>query len=174
MRILRNDNRMTSANPAEKKKAKEPKLYSTLQLSKLLKVDRLTAAKRLRAAGIDPHPTSTQNNKLYELTEAVKIAVSRSDFAKDEATLKEKSLKNEKLQMELDAKKGELVSVREVTEEVSAIVKALHEKVLVQLPKAKIKQIRAAKTDDEALRLLTEAIGRPFAQVREDYTRFLI
>lgn len=164
---------MTSTNPAEKKKVSKKGLYSLSKLAIHFGRDRSWIKRRLDDARIEPHPDSTEKEKLYEITEVLKVAIQRTDNLKNEKDIEQKGIKNELLQMELAAKKGELVSVREVTEEVSAIVKALHEKVLVQLPKAKIKQIRAAKTDDEALRLLTEAIGRPFAQVREDYTRFL-
>lgn len=165
---------MTKTAKLKQKPAETPELYSTIQAAEILGVDRLVFARKARLAGIRPHPSSTENCKLWELTDALQIAVTRTDSDKDEKDIEQKGIKNELLQMELDERKGLLVKTKDVTETVTAIFSAVHKRVVIHDLEAMVKKVRAAKDLPAAKEIAKQILNKPFMEVRENHKKFLL
>lgn len=164
---------MTKTAKLEKKEAeKQPEVYSLLQLEKILGVSRLTIADRLRKAGIDPHSFKGQS-KLFELTEAVRIAATYKQDEKIEKQNEAQDLKNAKLKLELQKLTGEVTANNDVEEHTSNLFGGLYKRIVVQDIKALTRKVRAAKTEAEGLRIAEQILAQPFIEAKENYTKFL-
>lgn len=162
-----------TTKPRAEKKAKNPNLYSKSKLAVRFQIDRPTVSKRLLRAGIEPHPDSTDNEQLYELTKAVEIALRGGNSEKEEKTVKAIDLKNEKLQIELAALRGEYLPTKEVIDAIAAIFGTLHKKIVVQGVKDLVRKIRASKDAESANELAKNILNAPFMDARENHQEFL-
>jgi hypothetical protein len=155
------------------KKAKNPNLYSKSKLAIKFQLDRSVVSKRILKAGIEPHPDSTDNEQLFELNKALSIALQGNATEKEEKTVASIDLKNEKLQIELQKIKGEVVSTDEVSNAVAALFGGLHKRIVIQDLKDLVKKVRAAKDLESGIETARRILNNPFMDARENHERFL-
>lgn len=149
--------------------------YEILSISKLafrFNLDRATVKKRLVEANVQPVEES-ENEKLYELTEELQSILTFTTKPIDLAKLETVQTTNEIKKLELQKRKGELLTVVEVKDAVNGIFGGLQKEIVQNLPKKIAPKLKRAKTIAEITAILKQELDVPFGELASDYTKFL-
>ncbi len=151
--------------------AKKPSdLYSLSALARLCKRDRATVAKCLKDV---PPVEERAKEKLYTLAAAVPAIVAGASAEMDEAKLKKMQADARLRELELARERAEVVEVKEVRNYAQALVKGIHQRIAVQLPREIAAQLYKAESPAQITDILQRESGRIFNELRDDHKRFL-
>lgn len=146
-----------------------------LSISKLafrFELDRATVRKRLNKAGIKPN-SEREKEKLYLLTPELEQILAETNDNLDATKLRKLDAEADLKEIEVQKRRGELVSVAEFTEAVQQIFGTLHKKLAVQLPKRISARLAKLATQNEIAEILSQEIGKEFSNLRNNHQQFL-
>lgn len=151
----------------------KPRELNQTQIAFEFGCDPITVRNRLSGAGIQPSRTNGRE-RLFLITEELK-AVIQGTSAKDAEAEKLRLLTAQADERELKVleKKGELLAVADVKEELGKIFTKLHREFSNRLPKRIANKIKKAKTASDIQKILETEAGAIFDGLRTDYSKFL-
>lgn len=155
------------------KMAKTKELLNQSQIAAKYNVDRATARQRLTDAGI-VSVAGSHREKLYEVTPELEQAmvpdavadyeVERAGKMKAERELKE---------MELAERRGELVEIAVVRNDLGRVFQKLIQKLETQLPYEISGALFKAESPEQCLTILRRSISGVFQDVRKEHEEYL-
>jgi len=160
---------MTQANGTATKTA----LKNISELQRITGLSRATIAQRAAAAGILPHPSSTGNKKFYLMTAALERALNAPDEQLKGEKLRGIILKNQTEETKLQKLTGEVAPVKEFADITNQLFGAMLKKMVLQMPAAITKKVRAAKSDAEGQRIMSEYAKKIFNDLKENFEKWL-
>ncbi|MCP9495899.1 MAG: DUF1441 family protein [Pyrinomonadaceae bacterium MAG19_C2-C3] len=147
-------------------------LHSVSALARMLDLDRATVTRRLDEGDVQP-VKSRAKEKLYRLREAIAALTAAGSNELDEARRRKVVLESERLQIQLDRDRSELVSAKEVRDTLQKIFKQMHNRLCVQYPREAAQQLFKAESAGQISDMIGRDIARIFNELRNDHTKFL-
>lgn len=145
-----------------------PETYSISQLAKLCGLDRATVKKRLD--GVESQP-GAKNAKLYTLEVAVPALINNDD-EHDREKLRKTTAEADKLELQLQRERGEVLPVKEVRDYLQDLFKRLQQRTVVQMPRDIAQQLYKAESAGQINDILQRELGRIFNELRSDHKSF--
>jgi hypothetical protein len=147
-------------------------LKNISEISEEYGIHRETVRTRLKAAGFKPHPSSTPKETKYIVTAAL-IAALQPNGIKASRETEKLDVDIATRRLKLEEMQGKLASVQEFADITNQIFGALYKKIALNMPSAITKKVRAAKTDAEGSRIMSEYAKKIFTEARENHKEFI-
>ena len=148
--------------------------YSISTLARMAGVDRRTLASRLE--GVTP-VESGPKGKLYRLADVVQGFITQPLQAEEAEEFQQ--ARGSKLEAEaglaelkLQRERGELVSRRDVLDDVTGVIRSLYNRLAVAMPQQLAPRLQA-KTSRQAEAILRAEVERLFQEFRQEHARYL-
>jgi len=150
------------------------KLYNQTELSKYFGIDRATLRLRLEEAGIEPVKKGTHRELLYEMTPELEAAItpdSKTLYAREKAekTALERQLK----EIELAERRGELVKVKVIKDDLQRMFQKLVQKLETQMPYEIAGALFKAESAEQCQAILRRTVSGIFQDLRKEHEQYL-
>jgi transcriptional regulator with XRE-family HTH domain len=149
-----------------RKKIPQEELLSISALAERFGLDRETVRKYLK----DVAPVRSEKRlKLYRLQDAEQLLTATVDEDLESAKRRRAIADAALAELKLEEKQGELVSAREVRDELQQLFTRLHQKLAVQYPREISGQLYKAETAAQIAEILRNGTTKIFNDLRSDY-----
>lgn len=150
----------------------EQQILSISQLAFRFELDRATVRKRLQKAEIKPH-SEREKEKLYLLTPELEQVLAETNDGLDATKLRKLDAEADLKEIEVQKRRGELVSVADFIEAVQTIFGAMHKQCVIKKPKQIAKKLLKAKDENQVVEILTGEYATIFDNLRSNHQEFL-
>jgi transcriptional regulator with XRE-family HTH domain len=144
-------------------------LYSLRQLAGLLGVDRNRLAEQVRDLESFQGP---HGSRLYSLSAVEGVLAEDPDPDIREARLRKLEAEAGLAELKLQRERGEVVSHRDVLEDLTALIRSLHTRFAVTMPQQLAPRLRA-KTVRQVEEILRTEMEQQFAELRREHESYL-
>lgn len=149
---------------------KDEKLLNISDLEFRFDLNRNTIREKLRKAGIKP-VDGHGRDKRYRLAE-VEPYLDNSDSDMDELKKRKLAAEAEERELKVQERKGELVPIAEVKNELQKIFTKMHREIAVTMPKRVASKLKKAKDAQTVTAVLTKEVSEIFERLRTDHKEF--
>jgi hypothetical protein len=145
--------------------------FNTSELAAKYELDRATVRKRLRIVGIEPSVKKAKEN-LYLMTDDLEDALlDEGNPELDAARLRKLNVETELKMIELKVKNGEYGSALDFSAEVFKLIRGLHRKCTITLPRTLAKKLARMKDEMQISQLLADEYDGAFQEAREEHDK---
>lgn len=134
-------------------------------------IDRSTARKKLKAAGLIAENDNTKTEKKFPLS--VITPLFQRDEEKENLTKRKLGAEAELKELAVMEKNGQVIQTAEAKDYYQRLFRGLYEEFAVKMPRRIGSKVQKAKTADDATAIIQREVSNIFDKIREDHTKFL-
>lgn len=145
--------------------------YSTTQLARMFKMDRVTCAKRLESLTAKAGPRGA---KLYRLSEAYPLLMpSDTETSLDEAKLRKARAEAERVELQVARLRGQLIDVESAKSALYDVFRTLYQRIVVIYPRVASTELALIKDRGSVELKLRQDLTEIFNDLRANPIQFV-